>query len=423
MSASSEFILAPRLDERKMKEESKKMEVQLRRASKQAADDFEFWFGKGFEKGAEKGSQKVKSKLGKLQGFMILTGANLASEAIATAAGVAKDIATKAFQGAEEYAQIARERLNEMSDISDTADALGINRGRYAALSAVGISARLDQSDIRGILSGFVGALERPEMASYKEAANQNGIENAFLDFVGTMAKLKPEVAAQYMNDVFGDEDALLASRFMKPFKALLAENKDLTFQNIMDTMLGSKVRTEELDKALNRSDKSSSILAIGDAKAFEKKIIDGVTQGQAQAVVSSEASEAKRIQANLDVLDLKVKGKIIADEAEIAAVKVENSFVKSTISYASELAKRGSDLIKAGQKPINSMETWEAFFDKLIQFGTYTPIEAATGKTPMQMFGDYVEKRGGEINQMMVDIAEKESRNNKTRTDVGPLK
>ena len=38
-------------------------------------------------------------------------------------------------------------------------------------------------------------------------------------------------------------------------------ENKDLTFQNIMDTMLGSKVRTEELDKALNRSDKSSSIL------------------------------------------------------------------------------------------------------------------------------------------------------------------
>ncbi|XEV13531.1 hypothetical protein ACBZ90_17035 [Vibrio alginolyticus] len=74
MSASSEFILAPRLDERKMKEESKKMEVQLRRASKQAADDFEFWFGKGFEKGAEKGSQKVKSKLGKLQGFMILTG-------------------------------------------------------------------------------------------------------------------------------------------------------------------------------------------------------------------------------------------------------------------------------------------------------------------------------------------------------------
>lgn len=40
-----------------------------------------------------------------------------------------------------------------------------------------------------------------------------------------------------------------------------------------------------------------------------------------------------------------------------------------------------------------------------------------------MQMFGDYVEKRGGEINQMMVDIAEKESRNNKTRTDVGPLK
>ena len=66
MAASSEFILAPRLDERKMKEESKKMEVQLRRASKQAADDFEFWFGKGFEKGAEKGSQKVKSKLGKL---------------------------------------------------------------------------------------------------------------------------------------------------------------------------------------------------------------------------------------------------------------------------------------------------------------------------------------------------------------------
>ncbi len=53
MAASSEFILAPRLDERKMKEESKKMEVQLRRASNPAADEFEFWFGKVFDKGAE----------------------------------------------------------------------------------------------------------------------------------------------------------------------------------------------------------------------------------------------------------------------------------------------------------------------------------------------------------------------------------
>ncbi|KIP71404.1 hypothetical protein SN11_16840 [Vibrio harveyi] len=423
MAVSSEIILAPRLDPQKMKKEAEKMEVTLRRSAKQSAEDFEYWFGKGFERGAEKGGQKVKSKLKNLQGFLMLTGANLASEAVMAAANVAKDIATKAFQGAEEYAQIARERLMDMSDLSDNADALGIDRGRYAALSAVGISARLDQSDIRGILSGFVGALERPEMAAYKDAAERNGIESSFLDFVGTMSKMKPETAAQYMNQVFGDEDALLASRFMKPFQKIIAENGSLTFQNIMDTMLGGKVRTGEMGDALLRGESAARILARGDADAFQKKIIDGITEGQARSVVESDASEARRIQAHLEVLDLKVKGKVIADNAEIATIKVEQSLIKNSLTYSAGFMKRFDDLIEAGNRPIGELETWKNFFDKLFDFGTYSPVEAATGKSTAEHIGDYIDKRGAEINSFMSKYVEQESQNNKNRNDVGPLK
>lgn len=423
MAVSSEIILAPRLDPQKMKKEAEKMEVTLRRSAKQSAEDFEYWFGKGFEKGAEKGGQKVKNKLRNLQGFLMLTGANLASEAVMAAAGVAKDIATKAFQGAEEYAQIARERLEGMSDLRDNADSLGIDRGRYAALSAVGISARLDQSDIRGILSGFVGALERPEMAAYKDAAERNGIENSFLDFIGTMSKMRPEMSAQYMNQVFGDEDALLASRFIKPFQEIIAKGGDLTFQNIMNTMLGARVRTGEMGDALSRSEEASRTLARGDANAFQKQIIDGITQSQAQNVVEADASEARRIQAHLDVLDLKVKGKILADSAEIKAIHAEQSIIQTSITYSAGFMKRFEELVEAGNAPVDEMKSWSVFMDKLIDFGFYSPVEAATGKSTVDHIVEYVDKRGGELNQMMVDIVEKEANNNKNRSDVGAHK
>lgn len=423
MATSSEFILAPRIDERKMREESKKMEIELRRTAKQAAEDFDFWMGKGFERGVETGGDKVKNKLKHLQGFLMLTGANLASEAVMAAAGVAKDIATKAFQGAEEYAQIARERLNDMSDISDTADALGINRGRYAALSAVGISARLDQSDLRGLLSGFVGALERPEMAAYKSSAEKNGIESSFLDFIGSMAKLTPEVAAQYMNQVFGDEDALLASRFMSPFKKMLANNSDLTFQNFVDTMMGGNVRTNELGEALNRGEGAAAVLSQGDAEAFQKRIIDGITQNQAKNIVDLDASEERRIQANIDVLDLKVKGKILADNAEIKVVNAERGLIGSAASYSQGNSQRWNALVEAGNQPINSLGAWSNFMDKLWDFGTYSPLKATTGKGIIGNITDYMDAKGASINQMMVDIAEKESQHNKNRGDVGALK
>lgn len=423
MATSSEFILAPRIDEQKMRKESEKMEVALRRVSRQAADDFEFWFGKGFEKGAEKGADKVKTKLKNLQGFLMVSGGNLAANAVMAAASTAKDIATKVFEDAEGYAQLARERINDMSDLSDNADALGINRGRYAALSAVGISARLDQSDIRGILSGFVGALERPEMSLYKDAADKNGIENAFLDFVGTMSKMKPETAAQYMNQAFGDEDALLASRFMEPFKKIIAEKGELSFQNIMDVMMGAKVRTQELDTALNRNDKPADILSLGDAQAFEKKIIDGINKQQAQNVVDADASEARRIKAHLDVLDIKVKGKILADSAEIKAVKTEDFLLHSGESYYAGASRRWQELVEAGNKPIWKSDSWQNFATKLWEWGTHNYITASTGKNGFDHVRDYIEEKGININQMLVEIAERESQSNKNRNDTGPHK
>ncbi|NIY91099.1 hypothetical protein [Vibrio diazotrophicus] len=419
--ASSEFILAPRIDERKMREESKKMELSLQRSARQAAEDFEYWFGKGFERGAERGATKVKTKLKNLQGFLMITGANLASNAVMAAASAAKEIATKVFDGAEEYAQIARERLNDMADLNDNADALGINRGRYAALSAVGISARLDQSDIRGILSGFVGALERPEMALYKDSAEKNGIENSFLDFVGTMAKMKPETAAQYMNQVFGDEDALLASRFMKPFKQIIANEGVLSFQNIMDTMFGGKVRTNDLDTALNQGANSAAILARGDGDAFQKKIIDGISQVQAKSVVEADASEASRIQAHLEVLDLKVKGKLLADKAEIKTVQVEQQVMKGAVSYFHGAGDKWKALKAAGSQPINSLENWQNFMGKLWVWGVHNPVTATTGRNGIQLLSDYTDRHGREMNSALVQYVEEHAENNKNRADVGP--
>lgn len=423
MAVSSEFILAPRIDEKKMRQESEKMQSELRRSSKQAADDFEHWFGRGFERATDKGVSGIKSKMKNLQTFMSVTAANLASEAIMAVGSAAKQAVSVAFQGAEEYAQIAKSRINNISDISDTADALGINRGRYAALSAAGISARLEQSDIQGILSGFVGALERPEMALYKDAADTNGIENAFLDFIGTMSKMKSEEAAQYMNQVFGDSDALKASRFMRPFKEILEKGGDLTFENIVEKMFGGNIRIEALERALYRNDSRANIVSGAEARSFLNEIMNGVTYDQAKNVVDIESSESRRVQAHLEALDLKAWAKIQADDAEIAAVKGSKIIHDELKTFSEEFFSRWDALVNASNGSAASLSDWKVFSKRLIEFGGFSPLESVTGKSLLGHAKNYMDKEGEAINRWMVEIAERENNAQKNRRDSGPLK
>ncbi len=446
MAASSEFILAPRIDEQKMRKEAEKMEVELRRTSRQAADDFDYWFGKGFEDGADKGIRGVKRKLTDLQAFlkkmgfdsmsngvgnMISSPAKGAIAAAAAALGVSVAVAKKILEDPVGYAQIARDRINENSELSDNADALGIDRGRYAALSSAGIAARLDQSDIRGIMSGFIGALERPEMALYKAAAEEKGVENSFLDFVGTMAKMKPEVAAQYMNQTFGDEDALRVSRFMKPFQKIIENGGALTLQTVVDTMLGRHVRTQEMGNALSRNDKAANTLAKGASDQFEKKIINGPDDKQAKAVVASDKSSESVTQKHLEILDLKVKGQVIADKAEIALIDGGKMVVGGAVSYPSEAYKRWSlftkelELLRHGNGALT--DTGRALWN----LGTYSPYEAIRGHSLAKDMVDLGAK-GSITNQIisllisayggsMTDSTEKNAEENKNRSDTGP--
>ncbi|MFV0448065.1 MAG: hypothetical protein ACK5MF_06340 [Vibrio sp.] len=435
MTASSEFILAPRIDEQKMRKEAEKMEVELQRTSRQAADDFEYWFGKGFEDGADKGIRGVKRKLTDLQAFLkkmgfdsmskgvgdvIATPAKGAIAAAAAALGVSLAAEKKILEDPVGYAQIARERINDNSELSDNADALGIDRGRYAALSSAGIAARLDQSDIRGIMSGFIGALERPEMALYKKAAEEKGVENSFLDFVGTMAKMKPEIAAQYMNQTFGDEDALKVSRFMKPFQKIIKNGGDLTLQTVVDTMLGRHVRTQEMGDALNRNDKAANTLARGASDQFEDKVINGPNVAQAETVVASDKSSEAVTQKHLEVLDLKVKGQVIADKAEIAVISGGEAVVRDVSTYSEGASRRWRELVDAGNLPINKLDSWKQFGQKTWDFGTYNPVTAATGKNAWRHMLDFFDAKGAEINQTMISIVEQDAENNKNRGDTG---
>lgn len=141
--------------------------------------------------------------------------------------------------------------LHMAEELNTEADFFGIDRGRYAALEIAAVGSQLDTSDIKSIMFKFLHSLKKPEMIQFKEDAEKNGIDKAFLNFMSAMSKMSPEKAAQHMNDVFED-DAYKVSTFIASIQNLTTAKKELSFQNIVDNMAGHSIDIDTLRKSLN---------------------------------------------------------------------------------------------------------------------------------------------------------------------------
>lgn len=318
---SSEFILNPRIDESKLRQESKKFNDVMKKSSQQIEDELKESTENGIKGGIKTGVGKSKHEFEKMGSWLQLASANLVANLATKAIETAVDKVTLAFQGAQEFSQLGRDRLSQIANVADNADALGIDRGRYAALTAMGKSVRLEENDIAQLLSGFVGALGNDEMRQFKDVSESKGIEVAFLEFIDTMSKKNPEQAIQLMNEQLGDSDSLLAARFMEPFQRLAQSGDKLTFSNIIKTMLGQNVNVDKLGNAVDVGLQRAKEVAKSDAQQMISEIYQGVSQGQTQAIIQLSKKTKELEQAHLDALEMKVDMEIKFINAEIGMV------------------------------------------------------------------------------------------------------
>lgn len=425
--ASSEFILAPRIDEAKARQEMQKLDDVARRSARQ----MEMEFSDAWDHFEKKGESSFKKLGGKLQGFMGSFAGNLAANVVSKAAEIATDAATKAFQDGEAKAQMARARYEQNRDINSEADALGIGRGKYAALDIAGIASGLDRSDVRGLMSGFVGSLAKPEMEKFREDANKHGIDKAFFDFIGSTSKLKPEEAAQRMNEVFGDDDALKASKFMKPIQDLMKHGKSLSFQNIVDNMAGRHIDMKRLEKSLNMSEKQMKEMMMNDAGILENQINNIV---QPTAGGSSKAHEVSRSEKSTESLHLKelkylniaVATQVGMDNVTKAEISTGGSVAEAAKGWGDNKSKQIHNTIESRKHMFDDFEHYKRYLADLagaLSFDSSMPV-----RKKGESFHDYYERRRNlEWNlpphKSLVEQHEQDVRDNKTRTDTGPLK
>lgn len=420
--ASSEFILAPRIDEAKARQEMQKLDDVARRTAQQMSMEFDH----AWDDFNKKGESALHKLGGKLQGFMGSFAGNLAANVVMKAGEIAMDAATKVFEDVEGYKQTERQRYEQNRDINSEADALGIGRGRYAALDIAGVASGLDQSDMRGLLSGFVGALEKPEMVQFKEDAEKNGIDKAFLNFMSAMSRMSPEKAAQHMNDVFGDDDALKGSKFIKPLKELQKQGKDLNFQNIVDTMAGRHLDIKQLEKSLNMSEEQMKDLFSNDAKILEEQINGVAKRNNAKNIATSDNSTESVINAHLNNLHIKVQGQLIADGIEKAEINSSKTVVENAVPVATAMGadvKRTKDLLGALNAPAFEAKSWSNLVKSLISFKNEDPNAPMPNKD--ESWFDYLSRnqnyKMSVLKKSLVEETEAQSERNKNRSDTGP--
>ncbi len=416
MSASAEMILKPKIDEAKMREEANKQERIMKNTAKQMGDDIKNGVENGMEEGAKSG----------VSAFSFKFKAAAATLALAAAALV-KDTFDKVTGGAEQVEADLRERINSIQDITSSAKGFGMDRATYAGFALAGQAQGLEQDDMRGIFETFVGSLNRPDMASYKKFAEENGIEKAFLSFMATLSKMTPEEAATLNDDIMGG-DALRASKFMEPIRKILESGGKLTTENILNAMMGGDLDLVGLRKAFDASDPNIKRVMHDDAVDRQKELKRGLDQSEAENINRMTESKRDEKDAQESVFGMKVDRFVVENQMTVSQLK----FGAAAEDYLTKIfaGESGTGEDSPAQKTIKQFDKPNSFpedKDKpLIFFGMEMP-DWLTWRPDFKTYpltGGYDYMLGGEQNKSSVaKEAEDHAKHNQTRTDTGPLK
>jgi hypothetical protein len=310
-SPRTEVILAPTIDRQDLAEVKSRMNSAFDDVAKKSEKELEKRVGRGVSDGMKKGGDSGIKHL--------KTG--LAS--LAVAAGAA---AANALMGADEVINRMEMRLNTIRDIGKEAAAFSVSSGEYAQANAVFTSLGYDQSDVRGLLSGFQAELEEPEMAGYKKLADESGVLQSMLNFISSTRNMGQTERAAFLKPL-GDEDSVIASAIA----ASMAKNDASSLQQLFTQMTGQSVTAEELTRKIDLGATESDALAKYEGGKYIQDILKG---GNAEQVIKNSEMDRRLESAH----DKNIEQKLIAKDAII------------TIEVAT---------IQATQSTINGLEPW----------------------------------------------------------------
>lgn len=301
----TEVILAPKIDRSDLREVKEHMNAAFDDVATKSRKELEKGTKRGVSDGIRKGgSEGIKHLKRGLAGVAVAVGA----------------VADNALSGADDVLNRMEQRLVGIRDISKEAAAFGVSSGEYAQVASVFTSMGYDQSDVRGLLSGFQAELDAPEMAKFKELADQSGVMQSMLSFIASTADMTQTQRAATLKPL-GDEDAVIASALAAKIKATDSDS----LQALFEAMTGKTYTAGEITKGIQSGEVESDELA----RYQGAKLIEDLFKGGDASQIKKGLDLDRRLESEHDKL---IESKLIAKEilvtAEIASLEATQATI-----------------------------------------------------------------------------------------------
>ena len=334
--ANAELVLSPEIDRHALKRTQNRMSDAFDqtsiRTSRRLQRDIERAVSKGIDDGSESGTAKLVKNL------------KMASVAIAAAAAA---VVGKTISSVEQAGPRLAAAARVQRDLINEAASFGIDPGEYAGFNAAAIGMGIDQSDIRGMMSGFNAELEDPKMKKFKEIREKRGALASFLSFANTGSKLSATEQTALFKPL-GDEDSVIMGKISAVIRDMRKRGEGITEKSIMNAMAGTDININKLGAGLEAGAEARKILAGGESRAYQAMLIRGMTSEQATAEVARLKSAASIDRAEEDGFVKNVEAKMILDKIEVKTIRAGNFIVDAGMGVVKQVTEDSSTLVNA---------------------------------------------------------------------------
>lgn len=331
--ASSELVLAPQVDRNALKRSEMQIAASMEAAGKKASISMQRDVKKGISKGVKSGvNDGVSGSKGKFKALGL-------GVAVAAAAVIA-DTMDKTLNSLEDNIDRILGKLDTIKEVSSDAEAFGISKERYAAMSVIGASQGLDLSDLSGIMTGFSASLSDERMSEFKSIRDKQGMEKAFFDFLSSTGKLSESDRQQQLISVFGEDDMRLVSRILNPMMQLQNSGQELSLGSLFKQTTGSNLDLNAIASGMSQSEQAAKLRNKQIAQDQLRNFTSPVTAGQVQGIGAVAASQRNVEAAQMSAMSLQIKAKIVADTMTIKQIEAGVITGNMVVNFAESISK-----------------------------------------------------------------------------------
>lgn len=302
----TEVILAPKIDRSDLNTVKESMNSAFEDVANKSKKELEKKTKRGVEDGIKSGGDKG---IGFLKKGLV---------GLAAAVGAA---AMNAAMGADEVIARMEARLINIRDIGKEAKAFDVSSGEYAQAASIFTSLGYDQSDLRGVLAGFQAEFDKPEMAKFKDIADQSGVLQSLMSFIASTAEMTQTDRSARLAPL-GDEDAVIASAIAARIKSSGAVN----MQQLFEKMTGTTYTADQLTKKITAGETESDKLSRYQSQVYLEDIIKG---GSADDIRKSVDLDRRLENAHDANIGTKLAFKEITVTAEIASLNAASATIE----------------------------------------------------------------------------------------------